>query len=73
MFIYTVQHLSKRITKSKRLFNKDGGSDVLQKQQYIDMDMEVPWWAIPQEDNKKISKTKQEEVRVTRKTKLPKQ
>ena len=39
----------------------------------MDMDMEVPWWAIPQEDNKKISKTKQEEVRVTRKTKLPKQ
>lgn len=35
MFIYTVQHLSKRIMKSKRLFNKDGGSDVLQKQQYI--------------------------------------
>lgn len=42
MFIYTVQHLSKRIMKSKRLFNKDGGSDVLQKQQYTDMDMEVP-------------------------------
>ena len=73
MFIYTVQHSSKRITKSKRLFNKDGGSDVLQKQQYTDMDMEVPRWAIPQEDNKKISKTKQEEVRVTRKTKSPKQ